>query len=296
MTEPDKTSSVAMPFWDHVSELAKRLKVVLYVLIVSTILFMALPSDLSFLANPFEFYDPLVALFLRQIRAQVLPPDVRLIGYEMTAPMELYLMASFIFGFVVTIPVVAYEIYRFIDPALYHDERRAVYPFVMSFTVLFLAGAAFGFIVIMPLTLWALFRFFPAVGAEQIVSIMDFYNMVFVSTIFCGLAFTWPVFFVLLVKFGLVGTSMISKNRKYVYAGLFIGIMFITTDGGPLVDAMLLLPMIVLTEIAIYFGKRYEKSKPTISVPAKTTPKCRFCSAELETGKVFCDSCGKAQY
>lgn len=116
----------------------------------------------------------------------------------------------------------------------------------------------------------ALFRFFPAVGAEQIISIMDFYNMVFVSTIFCGLAFTWPVFFVLLVKFGLVGTSTISKNRKYVYAALFIGIMFITTDGGPLVDAMLLLPMIVLTEIAIYFGKRYEKSKPTISVPAKT--------------------------
>jgi hypothetical protein len=72
--------------------------------------------------------------------------------------------------------------------------------------------------------------------------------------------------------------------------------MFITTDGGPLVDAMLLLPMIVLTETAVYFGRRYEKSRPTISVPARKTPVCRFCSAELETGKVFCDSCGKAQY
>jgi len=296
MTSAEETTDAVMPFWDHLSELAKRVKVIFYVLIVSTVLFMALPADLSFLANPLEFYDPLVALFLRQIRAQVLPPEVKLIGYELTAPMELYLIGSFIFGFVVTIPVVAYEIYRFIDPALYPSERRAVYPFVLSFTALFLAGAAFGFVVVMPLTLWALFRFFPAVGAEQIISIMDFYNMVFVSTVLCGLAFTWPVFFVLLVKFGLVGTSMISKNRKYVYAGLFIGIMFITTDGGPLVDGMLLLPMIVLTETALYFGRRIEKSRPAISKPARTTPVCRFCSAQGETGKAFCDSCGKAQY
>jgi len=284
-----------MPFWDHAAELAKRLKVVLYVLMISTILFMVLPSDISSLSKPFEFYDPLVALVLRQIRAQVLPPDVQLIGYELTAPMELYLIASFIFGFAVTIPVIAYEIYRFIDPALYPHERAAVYPFVLSFTTLFVVGAAFGFMVVMPLTIWALFRFFGVVGAEQVISIMDFYNMVFVSTIFCGLTFTWPVFFVLLVKFGIVGTSVISKNRKYVYPVILIAIMFITTDGGPLVDAMLLLPMVALMEVAVYFGRRYEKSRPKIDMRTDTVNRCRFCSRELELGKAFCDSCGKAQ-
>jgi len=284
-----------MPFWDHAAELAKRLKVVLYFLVVSTVLFMVLPSDLSFIGKPFEFYDPLVALVLRQIRAQVLPPDVQLIGYELTAPMELYLIASFIFGFAVTIPVIAYEIYRFIDPALYPHERAAVYPFVLSFTTLFVVGATFGFMVVMPLTIWALFRFFTAVGAEQVISIMDFYNMVFVSTIFCGLTFTWPVFFVLLVKFGIVGTSVISKNRKYVYPAILIAIMFITTDGGPLVDAMLLLPMVALMEVAVYFGRRYEKSRPKIDMRRDTVNRCRFCSRELELGKAFCDSCGKAQ-
>lgn len=286
---------MTMPFWDHVNELAKRLKVVLYVLIFSTVLFMVLPSNLVSVGNPFEFYDPLVALVLRQIRALVLPPDVTLIGYELTAPMELYLIASFVFGFAVTIPVVGYEIYRFVDPALYPHERAAVYPFVLSFTALFVLGAAFGFMVIMPLTIWALFRFFTVVGAEQVISIMDFYNMVFVSTIFCGLTFTWPVFFVLLVRFGVVGTSMISKNRKYVYPGLFIVIMFITTDGGPLVDLMLLLPMVLLTEGAIFFGRRYEKSRPLTSRPARTTPRCKFCYAELELGKAFCEKCGRAQ-
>jgi len=293
--EQEKSNGSTMPFWDHMIELAKGVKVVFYVLVVSTVLFMVLPADFAHLGNPLEFYDPLVALVLRLIRTQVLPPDVMLIGYELTAPMELYLIGSFVFGFAVTIPVLAYEIHRFIDPALLPHERRAVYPFVASFSILFVLGVTFGYVVLMPITLWALFRFFAVVGAEKIISITDFYNMVFVSTIFSGLTFTWPVFFVLLVRFGIANTSMLSKNRKYVYGIMFIVIMFITTDGGPLVDAMLMLPMAVLTETAIFFGRRVEKSRPITSAPAKAVPKCRFCSAEIEPEKAFCEVCGKAQ-
>ena len=284
-----------MPFWDHVNELAKRLKVVLYVLVVSTIIFMVFPSDLSSLSNPLQFYDPLVALILRQIRAQMLPPNVRLIGYELTVPMELYLIASFIMGFAVSIPVLAYEIYRFVDPALYPHERKAVYPFVLSFTALFVVGATFGYKILTPFMIWALFPFFTAVGAERIISIMDFYKMVFVSTLMSGLIFTWPVFFILLVRFGILKTSMITSNRKYVYAAMYIITAFGTPDGGPLADLMLFIPMVVLTETAVYFGRRYERSKPMTSAPTKTVPRCRFCAAEIEPGKTFCDNCGRAQ-
>jgi len=283
-----------MPFWDHVNELAQRLKVVMYVLGISTIVFMVLPSNFASLANPFEFYDPLVAMILRMIRAQVLPPDVQLIGYELTAPLELYLIASFIFGFAVAIPVFAYEIYRFVDPALYPQERGAVYPFVISFTVLFVLGAAFGFFILMPITLWALFKFFVVVGAEQIISIMDFYNMVFVSTIFSGLTFTWPVFFVLLVRFGIAKTSMISNNRKYVYGLLIIVIMFITTDGGPLVDMVLMLPMIALTEAAVFFGRRVEKSRAEAGLETDAIGRCKFCGTQLKPDATFCPKCDRA--
>jgi sec-independent protein translocase protein TatC len=291
----EKRNDTAMPFWDHVGELAKRVKVVLYVLVIGTVVFMILPSDLSFLSNPLQFYDPLVALILRLIRAQMLPPNVRLIGYELTVPMELYLIASFIMGFAVSIPVLAYETYRFIDPALYPHERRAVYPFVLSFTALFIIGVTFGYKILTPFMIWALFPFFTAVGAEQIISIMDFYNMVFVSTVLSGLIFTWPVFFVLLVRFGVLQTSMISSNRKYVYAAMYIITAFVTPDGGPLADIMLFIPMVVLTEVAVYFGRRYEKSRPITTAPAKAGARCRFCAAEIEPGKAFCDNCGKAQ-
>jgi sec-independent protein translocase protein TatC len=284
-----------MPFWEHANELAKRLKVILYVLVVSTIFFMVVPSDpVKFVSSPFEFYDPLVALVLRLIRAQMLPPNVQLIGYELTVPLELYLIASFVFGFAVAIPVLAYEIYRFVDPALYPHERQAVYPFVVSFSVLFVVGAVFGYKILTPFMIWALFPFFTAVGAERIISIMDFYNMVFVSTVLSGLIFTWPVFFVLLVRFGVVQTSMISKNRKYVYAGMYILAAFLTPDGGPLGDLLLFLPMLALTEMAVFIARRYEKPKPIGAAPV-TTPRCKFCAAEIEPGRAFCDSCGRAQ-
>ena len=284
-----------MPFWDHVNELAKRLKIVLYVLVGSTILFMVLPSDISFLRNPLQFYDPLVALMLRQIRTQMLPPDVKLIGYEVTAPMELYLVASFVFGFAVSVPALAYEIHRFVDPALYPHERRAVYPFVLSFTMLFVIGATFGYLILTPFMIWALFPFFTALGAEKIVSIIDFYTMVFVSTIISGLIFTWPVFFVLLVRFGILRTSMIRSNRKYVYAAMYIVTAFVTPDGGPLADVMLFLPMLALTETAVYVARRYEKSQPTTATATSTGTRCKFCDAQIEAGKAFCDACGKAQ-
>jgi len=284
-----------MPFWDHVNELAKRLKIVLYVLVASTILFMVLPSDISFLRNPLQFYDPLVALMLRQIRTQMLPPDVKLIGYEVTAPMELYLVASFVFGFAVSVPALAYEIHRFVDPALYPHERRAVYPFVLSFTMLFVIGATFGYLILTPFMIWALFPFFTALGAEKIVSIIDFYTMVFVSTIISGLIFTWPVFFVLLVRFGILRTSMIRSNRKYVYAAMYIVTAFVTPDGGPLADVMLFLPMLALTETAVYVARRYEKSEATTAAATSTGTRCKFCDAQIEAGKAFCDACGKAQ-
>jgi sec-independent protein translocase protein TatC len=191
--------------------------------------------------------------------------------------------------------VLAYEIYRFVDPALYPHERQAVYPFVVSFSVMFVIGAAFGYRILTPFMIWALFPFFTAVGAERIISIMDFYNMVFVSTMLSGLIFTWPVFFVILVRFGVLQTSMISKNRKYVYAGMYIVAAFLTPDGGPLGDLLLFLPMLALTEIAVFIAKRYEKPKPIGAAPVTTTPRCKFCAAEIEPGRTFCDTCGRAQ-
>ncbi len=288
-----------LTFQEHLAELASRLKTVIYTLVASTIIFMALPADLSFLHNP-PVFKPLVSVLLNYIREDILPASVKLIAGEITTPLELYILASFALGFAVTLPVLFYEIYRFIDPALYPEERRMIYPSVTAFISLFVAGAIFGYKILSPFMIWALMPFFEALQVEALVYVRDFYTLVFVLVILCGLVFTFPVIFVLLVKFNIVGTEILTKNRKYVYAGVFVLTALITPDGGPIADAALFLPIVILIEVAILVAKRYEKKRAENEPPAITKMlsggviKCRFCGAEVKADRKFCPKCGRA--
>ena len=116
-------------------------------------------------------------------------------------------------------PVFAYEAYKFIDPALYPHERKAIFPFIAVVAVLFIVGAIFGFFVLAPSFIQGFVPFYDAVNAVYLFPIMDFYNMVFFTIIVSGLLFTIPAFFVLLVKFGVLHTKTVTKQRKYLYAG-----------------------------------------------------------------------------
>jgi len=282
-----------MTFWEHTEELAKRLRVILYTLFASTVAIMVLPADPSFLRNPLEFYVPLIALILKAVREQILPPNVRLIGLELVAPIELYVVASFILGVAVTIPVIAYEIYRFVDPALRPQERRGVYPFLLYFSALFIFGLFFGYKVITPVLVGATFPFFYAIGAEPIVSILEFYNVVFITTLVTGLAFTFPTILVILVKYGVIGTDMLTKNRRYLYAGWFIATAVLTPDGGPVADLILFAPTVALMETGLLIARRYEKNRQPVLVEIR--PTCRFCGAPIPSSSGFCPKCGKAQ-
>lgn len=281
---------------EHINELARRLKIVIYTLLVSTVVVMVLPANPSFFNDPLNFYEPLVAVILRIVRQQVLPPDVQLIGLTISAPIELYVVASFIFGLIATAPVFAYEIYKFIDPALYPNERRDIYPFLASFSILFIVGLTFGYLVLAPILITATFPFFTAVGAELVISITDFYTIVFITTVLTGLTFTFPVFFVLLVKYGVIGTDIVRKNRKYVYLAWFAVTAIITPDGGPIADLILFLPTILLMEVGVLFARRYEKGGKTKRISwFGEQPKCEFCGAEMSPDSVFCLKCGKSQ-
>lgn len=288
-----------LTFQEHMAELVSRLKIIIYTLAASTITFMALPADLSFLHNP-PVFKPLVSVLLTYIRGDILPPSVRLIAGEITTPLELYVLASFALGVAVSLPMIFYQVYRFVDPALYPEERRMIYPFLFAFISLFVAGAVFGYKILCPFMIWALLPFFEALQVEAIVYVMDFYTLIFILIILCGLVFTFPVIFVLLVKFNIVSTEVLTKNRKYVYAGAFILTALITPDGGPIADVALFLPIIILLEAAIFVAKRYEKRrlKEKPRVETKSThikvARCRYCGAELQFESTFCPNCGRA--
>ena len=81
-------------------------------------------------------------------------------------------------------------------------------------------GAVFGYKILAPFMVWAMIPFLGIAGATPFIYAMDFYQLVFMTTLATGFAFTLPVFFVLLVGFGIVKTSFITTRRRYIYAAM----------------------------------------------------------------------------
>jgi len=287
-------NSTRKNFRGHIEELARRLKVVLFTLIASTVVILVLPGNLNFLQN-FEYYEPWVSIFLKTIRERVLPSNVNLIAIHFTDPIELYVFASLIFSLTITLPVLAYEVYRFIDPALHPHERKEIYPFVASVAILFIFGILFGFFILFPFFIMSMFPFFTAVGAELIFSLMDFYNTLFFTVIVTGLVFASPAFFVILVKYGIIRTDMFRQKRKYLYLALVGLAMIISPGASPQGNLFLFVPMAVLFEAGLFFGRRYEKKGKVRPLNWFSNPRCKFCNADLSDNSSFCPKCKRSQ-
>ncbi len=291
----DSEKEAILPLWDHIAELSKRIKIWLYSLVIATFFFLAFPADpVSVFRNPLQLYRPLIAAILLAIRTYLLPPQYTLIGGTVTTPLEVILVGAVVFGFAASVPVLAYEIYKFVDPAIKPGERGSIYPFVGAFSVLFLAGAFFGFFVLLPFVFYFSLFFFSIVGIATFIYANDFYNLIFFVMAASGLAFTIPVFLVLLVKLHVMSTKPLVKNRKYVWAATLILTAIASPDGGPLADVALFVPMIILIEGAIRYARRYEKETP-LGMTAPSIPSvCAYCGGPLETNRAFCRLCGKA--
>jgi len=278
-----------MTLLEHLAELRDRLKVCMISIGIATLIMLAFPAQIL---NPMELlsgiYKPVVSLILGILVDIVKPPQMEIIGGEITAPLEIYFIASLVFGLMFSSPIVGYEIYKYIDPALYPHERRLVYPFLSAFIGLFVAGTIFGLYIITPFTFRAMLIFFELVGALPIITVKDFYMTILVVTIATGAVFTSPVILVLLVRVGLISTKSIERNRKWIYGIGYIVAAIITPDGGVFANLILLAVFIALVEGGILVAKRYEKKK------ILEEKLCPFCH-EYVGDAIFCPNCGKSR-
>jgi len=286
-------------FWGHVTEFIKRMKIVLAVFVVSLFILLILPGNSDFFATTND-YKPLMSVLLVYIGNMFLPQGAALFASSMSDPITLYAYAAVMFAVGITLPVFAYEAYKFIDPALYPHERKAIFPFVSIVTVLFVFGAIFGFFFLAPQFIQGFIPFYTAVNAIQIFPIMDFYTTIFFTVIVSGFLFTIPAFFVVLVKFGILHTKTITKQRKYIYAGLAVAAMVISPGATPIGDLYLFLALLILVEISIFVGKSVEKKNgnaDTQSLISKwfNPPTCKFCHSTIEEHQHYCPNCKRYQ-
>ena len=278
-----------MTLLEHLAELRDRFKVCLLSIGITTLIMLAFPAQIL---SPSELlsgmYKPLVSIILQEIVIIVKPPEMQIIGGTITAPLEIYFIASLMFGLGFSSPIVGYELYKYVDPALYPHERRLIYPFISSFSGLFIIGLLAGLYLITPITFRAMIIFFELVGALPMITVKDFYMTILIVTIATGAVFTTPVIVTILVIIGVISTKAIERNRKWIYGLGYIVAAIITPDGGLFANLILLGFLIVLVESGIIIARRFEKKR------AIREKLCPFCG-EYMGDEVFCPHCGRSK-
>ena len=293
-------------FSEHIQELRRRLRTVAISFVIILLLLIIFPANpLSSIQNPGQYLNlafiqnTLIATFLRRVASDLLPAGWTLLAAKgIGEPMEIYFVAALIVTVAIDMPVIAYETYRFIDPALSEKERGLIYPFVSSASVLFVVGLVFGYFVLAKFLILALAPFFVATNVTNQIDAAAFYYVIFLIIGATGVSFTSPVFVYTLIRLRVMSADFFTKNRLIIwFVTWVITGLFLTPDGGPLLDLVVFIPIVAMLEIAVALGRRN-----TRDLPPKESEKpkggggidCPHCGKHLATPMLFCERCGKS--
>lgn len=289
------------PFAEHIDELRRRLRVIAITFLIILLIVIVFPyNPLSSIQNPGQYLNltfleaTVIAVFLHVVVGYILPAKLTLVAAGgLGEGMEIYFVASLILAFIIDMPIIAYETYKFIDPALSDSERKLIYPFVASTSVLFVVGILFGYFVLAKFLVIALLPFFAATNISPFVDAASFYYVVFLIIGATGLSFTSPVFVYTLIRLRVLEADFFSKNRVIIWFIIWVITgLFLTPDGGPLLDVVIFVPIVAMVEIAVALGRRSVRDLPP--KPRKGGIVCGSCGKSLPHPMLFCDYCGKS--
>ena len=228
-----------LSFLEHLVELRGRLlKASAAVLVILVIL---LP-----------FARKLYALLAAPLTA-VLPENSRMIAIDVASPFLTPFKLALLLSLILAIPFVLYQIWAFVAPALYREEKKLARPLLYTSVLLFYLGCAFAYFLVFPLV----FGFFTRVAPEGVTVMTDISKYLdFVMTLFLafGIAFEVPIATIILVATGVTTVDKLAKMRGFVLVGAFaIGMLLTPPD--VISQTLLALPMWVLFEIGLLMSR-----------------------------------------
>jgi len=243
MTETDDNSSDdrEQPLIEHLIELRSRLLRGLLVFLVAFLCLTPFSSRLySAVAHPL---------------IEKLPGNASMIATEVASPFLVPFKLTVFVALFITMPYLLYQLWAFVAPALYRQEKRLVYPLLLSSIVLFYAGMAFAFVVVFPL----MFAFFTSVvpaGVTVMTDISHYLDFILKMFFAFGLAFEIPIATILMVSTGIITVEDLANKRPYVIVGAFVVGMLLTPPD-VMSQVMLAVPIWALFEIGLFFSRRF---------------------------------------
>ncbi|MBW3000225.1 twin-arginine translocase subunit TatC [Candidatus Woesearchaeota archaeon] len=228
-----------MSFWDHVAELRKRLRIPFIVFIA--ILFVAYPIT------------PYIIQFLR---------DYFIGGYGLqllaNTPMQGFIIRiklSMIIGLSAMIPVLVYELFAFIVPALKKKHKRWVIKNLFAASILFIAGVLFVFLILLPMIMNFFIEYNQSLGLTNLFQVNLFYQFIILNLFIGGLIFETPLLLITANRLGIIKKETLSRKRGYVYVGILLIAGILTPDHTIISQLALGIVLFALFEISLFFFK-----------------------------------------
>ncbi len=234
-----------MSFWDHLDVLRGTLfRSALAIVLVSVVL-------LCF--KKFLFDDIILApsrpdFFIYKWFGQDF--SMELINTEISAQFFVHLKVSFICGFVLSFPYVIYEVWKFIAPALYENERISVSKAFLSSAVLFYIGVAVGFCLVFPITLSFFQGYTVSDSIANTITLNSYISMFSSMVILFGIVFEFPVLIAVMSSMGLITRDTLKQYRKHAVIGILV-VAAIITPADPFSMAIAALPLYLLYELSV---------------------------------------------
>ena len=243
--EAEESRHGAMGFFDHLTELRVRLMRCVIAAFIGFLLCYSVAEDLFGL-----LMAPLVRVF---------PPDTHLIFTSLPEAFFTYMTVAAVAGVFVASPYIFYQVWCFVAPGLYDEERKALVPIAFFSAFFFVGGAMFGYHVVFPHA----FEFFMSYTTELIrpmPALKEYLNFSLKMLFAFGLIFEMPLFVYFLARLGLVTADFMRRNRKYAILLIFI-VAAVLTPPDVISQSFMALPMLVLYELSVYVAKIFGRKK-----------------------------------
>jgi sec-independent protein translocase protein TatC len=245
MSQNDAPTDEGQPLVEHLLELRTR---ILHSVLAVLIIFLPM----------FYFANDIYAYVSEPLR-KFLPEGTSMIATEVASPFLTPFKLTLVLAIFIAIPFILHQLWSFIAPGLYGNEKRIALPLLVSSILLFYGGIAFAFYIVFPL----IFGFFTSVGPEDVIVMTDINKYLdFVLKLFFafGIAFEIPIATVLLVWTGATSVENLKRKRPYVIVGCFVVGMLLTPPD-VISQLLLAIPMWVLFEAGIIFSMAISKHK-----------------------------------
>ncbi|SEB38434.1 Sec-independent protein translocase TatC [Nitratireductor aquibiodomus] len=253
----DDIDQSSAPLIDHLIELRSRLMWALAGFFVAFLVcFFFAKQIFNLLVIPFQWATQWAGL------------DADKVDLIYTAPQEFFftqIKLAMFGGLVLAFPVIAMQVYKFVAPGLYRNERRAFMPFLIASPILFMIGAALVYFFFTPMVMW-FFLSMQQVGPDNTVQISllpkvsEYLGLIMTLILSFGLVFQLPVVTTLMARVGLLTSTGLADKRKYAIVAAFVAAAILTPPD-PVSQIGLALPTILLYEIAIWAARMVERQR-----------------------------------